>query len=242
MSELVESWHSPNLDRTVEVARWGDYGVPVLVFPTAGGDAREIERFHVVSACGPLIAEGRMKLYSCDSVNGRAMLTKEGDHRHLSLVLRRFVEFIGEELAPAIRADCQSDDIEIVTAGASIGAYNALSAVCRYPGIFRDAICMSGTFRLERFLDGPGDINFLWASPLHYLDSLDDDHLTELRQRSVILASGEGANEDIGESWHAAHVLGSMGVPNRVDPWGPDRAHDWPLWREMLPHYLGSMV
>ena len=50
-------------------------------------------------------------------------------------------------------------------------------------------------------------------------------------------------------SWQAltaarsiAHVLGSNGVPNRVDPWGPDRAHDWPLWREMLPDYLEQML
>ena len=66
--------------------------------------------------------------------------------------------------------------------------------------------------------------------------------MSVLRSRSVILASGEGANEDIGESWHAAHLLGAAGVPNRVDSWGPRWAHDWPLWREMLPHYLGDVV
>lgn len=242
MTRVVEQWHSPRLDRDVEVARWGDVGLPVLVFPTAGGDAQEIERFHLVDACGPLLDAGRIKLYSCDSVNGRAMLTKEGDHLHLSWMLRRFVEFIGHELVPAIRADCQSDDIEIISAGASIGAFNALSALCRYPDVFRGAICMSGTYELERFIDGPGDDNFAWASPLRYLPTLDDQHLARLRTRSVILASGEGANEDIGESWKAAHVLGSNLVPNRVDPWGPDRAHDWPLWREMLPHYLEQLL
>lgn len=241
MNKTVDRWHSPRLERTVEVARWGDYGVPVLVFPTAGGDAEEIERFHVVDACADLIAEGRIKLYSCDSVNGRAMLVKEGDSFHLSWMLRQFVEFIGHELAPAIRADCQSDDIEIITAGASIGAFNALSAVCRYPDVFRHAICMSGTFRLERFMNGPVNDYFTWASPMHNLGSLDDDHLAELRERSVIFASGEGANEDIAESWHAAHVLGAAGIPNRVDSWG-DRAHDWPLWRDMLPHYLGDIL
>lgn len=242
MTKLVDSWHSPHLDRTVEVARWGDVGAPVLVFPTAGGDAQEIERFDVVSACGPLIADGRIKIYSCDSVNGRAMLTKEGDSTHRSWILRRFVEFIGKELVPAIRADCRSDDIEIIAAGSSIGAFNALSAVCRYPQVFRGAVCMSGTYSLERFMDGPADENFLWASPLHYLGALADDHLATLRTRTIILASGEGANEDIGESWHAAHLLGLAGVPNRVDPWGEQWAHDWPLWREMLPQYLDGLV
>lgn len=242
MTRMVERWHSPHLDRMVEVARWGDYGVPVLIFPTAGGDALEIERFDVVAACGQLIAEGRIKVYSCDSVNGRAMLTKEGDSLHLSWMLRRFVEFIGHELAPAIRTDCRSDDVEIITAGASIGAFNALGALCRYPDVFRHAICMSGTYDLRRFVGGPTNENFDWASPIHYLPSLDEEHMEKLRTRSVVLASGEGANEDIGESWKAAHVLGTVGVPNRVDPWGPEWAHDWPLWRAMLPLYLAAEV
>jgi esterase/lipase superfamily enzyme len=242
VSTTVQQWHSPHLERTIEVARWGDFGVPVLVFPTAGGDAQEIERFHLIDACEPLIAEGRIKMYSCDSVNGRAMLVEEGDSFHLSWILRRFVEFVGHELVPAIRADCHSDDIEIISAGSSIGAFNALAALCRYPDAFRSAICMSGTYQLERFLNGPANEHFAWASPLHFLGSLDEARLARLRSRSVVLASGEGANEDIGESWAVAHVLGSAGIPNRVDPWGPEWPHDWPLWREMLPHYLGQMV
>ena len=241
MSRVVDRWHSPHLERSVDVVRWGDVGTPVVVFPTAGGDALEVERFHLVDSCAPLVAEGRIKIYSCDSVNGRAMLAREGDSRHLSWMLRRFVEFVGHELVPAIRTDCRSDDIEIIATGASIGAFNALAALCRYPSAIRLAICMSGTYRLDRFLGGPGDEHFAWASPMHFLGSLDDEHLDALRRRSVILASGEGPNEDIGESWHAAHVLGEAGVPNRVDSWGP-RAHDWPLWREMLPNYLEHVL
>ena len=54
--------------------RWGTFGRPVLVFPSAGGDAEEIERFGLVDACGQLLAEGRVKLYSVDSVAGQAMI------------------------------------------------------------------------------------------------------------------------------------------------------------------------
>ena len=121
MTKLVTSWHSNHLDRSVEVVRWGDFGTPVLVFPTAGGDAQEIERFDMVAACSDLINEGKVKIYSCDSVNGRALLTGEGDSLHQSWLLRRFIEFIGYELVPAIRADCESEDIEVIAAGSSIG-------------------------------------------------------------------------------------------------------------------------
>ena len=64
--------------------------------------------------------------------------------------------------------------------------------------------------------------------------------LDRLRSRFVVLASGEGAWEDIGESWHLASVLGAKGIPNRVDPWGPDWEHDWLTWLRMLPQYLGE--
>jgi esterase/lipase superfamily enzyme len=37
-------------------------------------------------------------------------------------------------------------------------------------------------------------------------------------------------------------VLGSKGIPNRVDPWGTDYDHDWSTWRQMLPKYLGELV
>lgn len=242
MNKLTDSWHSPHLDRTVDIARWGHYGRPVLVFPTAGGDAEEIERFHVVDACGELIDAGRVKLYSCDSANGRAMLTHEGDSLHLSWILRRFVEFVRHELVPAIRADCGGDDLEIIVAGSSIGAYNALASLCRYPDVFSDAICMSGTYDLTRFMEGPTNEHFRWASPIHFVADLDDEHLETLRRRFARFACGTGANEDIGESWMAAHALGSAGIPNRVDDWGEDWPHDWQTWREMLPHYLGSLT
>lgn len=242
MSKLTDGWYSERLERDVEIARWGHVGTPVLVFPTAGGDSQEIERFHVIDACSDLITDGRIKIYSCDSVNGRAMLTAEGDSYHLSWMLKQFVEFIRYELVPAIRADCQSDDIEVVTAGSSIGAYNALAALCRYPDVFSAAVCMSGTYDLARFLNGPAGDDYYWASPLHGLDSLPDDHLAKLRERQVVLACGGGANEDIGESWHAAHVLGLAGVPNRVVEWGPEWPHDWHTWRAMLPLYLNELV
>ncbi len=65
---------------------------------------------------------------------------------------------------------------------------------------------------------------------------------TLVRTRFVVFASGEGANEDIGESWQAADVIGSAGIPNRSTRGVGHWAHDWPLWRAMLPGYLDELV
>lgn len=241
-SKLPTSWYSNRLERDVNVVRWGDYGRPVLVFPTAGGDAEEIERFRLVDACSELLDAGRIKLYSVDSVNGRAMLAGEGDAAHQAWVQRQFFEFIARELVPAVRADCGAADLELIAGGASIGAFNALTCVCLHPDMFRAAVCMSGTFQLRRFLNGPVGDDFVMSSALEALAHLGDEHLDEVRTRFVVFASGEGANEDIAESWHAAHVIGAAGIPNRVDSWGRHWAHDWPLWRAMLPGYLDELV
>jgi len=238
------TWYSDRVERDVILVRWGHYGTPVLVFPTAGGDAEEIERFHLVDAVDELLGAGRVKLYSCDSVNGRVLLAGEGDARHRTRMLIQFLEYLRCEVVPAIRADCESPEIEIVTAGASIGAYNALAVLCRSPEVFRAAVCMSGTYDLARFLAGPVDDDFVAASPLHFLPHLEEDGplLEQLRSRLVILATGQGAHEEPGESWRAAHELGLRGVPNRVDLWGPEWPHDWQTWRTMLPTYLDSLT
>ena len=55
-------------------------------------------------------------------------------------------------------------------------------------------------------------------------------------------SSGEGDYEDIGESWRMASALGKKGIPNRVDPWGPEWRHDWVTWRAMLPKYLDEFA
>jgi esterase/lipase superfamily enzyme len=39
-----------------------------------------------------------------------------------------------------------------------------------------------------------------------------------------------------------ADALGAKGIPNRVEPWGPEWDHDWPTWRHMLPLYLDRLT
>ena len=236
--KTIERWHSDRLEQEFTVARWGHFGTPVLVFPTAGGDAEEIERHHLVDACAGMVEAGQVKIYSCDSVAGRAMATATGTPEYRMWLLNQFHQAVRHEVVPAIHADLGGSPQRIVTAGASIGAFNAVALLCRFPDIFEAAIGMSGTYRVQRFLEGRWSEDLFFASPLDFLPGLDGDHLELLRQRRVILASGEGAHEDIGESWAVADVLGKKGVPNRVDSWGQETIHDWPTWWKMLPQYL----
>ena len=84
--------------------------------------------------------------------------------------------------------------------------------------------------------------DYFVSVPLRFLPELgeDDPRLALLRQRFVLLASGEGRAEAVQESWNMARILGDRKVPNWVDSWGPSWHHDWETWREMLPKYLGE--
>ena len=237
----VERWHSHHLEQDVSVAKWGEFGTPVLVFPTAGGDAQEVERFQMIDALGGLLAAGRIKVYSVDSVAGRSWLNRD-DPRHSMWLQNQFDRFIVDELVPAIRADCSSADIEIISAGASIGAFWALEVLCRHPDVFRAAVCMSGSYDLTDRLHGHWNDDFYFSSPLDFLPGLEGWDLDRLRQRFVVLACGSGRWENVDESWRMADVLGAKGIPNRVDQWGTEWDHDWPTWREMLPLYLDDLA
>jgi esterase/lipase superfamily enzyme len=242
MSDVTERWYSGRLQQDITVMRWGAVGTPVLVFPSAGGDAGEIERNGLVDACGPLLAEGRVKLYSVDSVAGQAMVTKASSAEHRMWLLNQFHECIRREVVPAIHADLGGQAIDVITAGASIGAFNAVALLCRYPDVFGAAIGMSGSYRIERFYDEAWSQDLYNSAPLQFLPGLEGSQLDRLRQRWVVLASGEGEWEDVGESWRMAEVLGAKGIPNRVDNWGPDWDHQWPTWRQMLPQYLRELT
>jgi len=128
---VTGGWYSERLRRPIGLARWGSAGCPVLVFPTAGGDADDIERNGLIGACWPLIESGRVTIWSCDSVAGRAMLEREGSPEHRMELLDRFQQCVVAEVVPAVRADLGGADVPIVVAGASLGAFHAVALAPR---------------------------------------------------------------------------------------------------------------
>jgi esterase/lipase superfamily enzyme len=239
--KATEHWRSERLERDVTLVRWGTFGQPVVLFPTAGGDAEEVERFHLIGVLEPLIEAGKIKVYSCDNAAGKALLAREGSARHQMWLQNQFHQYLKHEVVPAIRKDCRNPTAEIWAAGASIGAFHSVAMVCRFPDLFTKACAMSGTYDLRRFYEARPDEfsdEFWVSSPLHFVPTLGGRHLEVLRTRFILMPSGEGRAEDIGESWAMAKVLGGQGIPNRVDPWGKNWHHDWETWRKMLPQVL----
>jgi esterase/lipase superfamily enzyme len=244
MSKHKVSWKSPALGgREITFVRYGVSGTPLLLFPTAGGDAEEPERFHLISAIGSFLADLRLKVYCVDSIAGQAWLKECKTLEQAAAVQNRFDACIYREVVPAIHRDCGGDGGLIMTAGASIGAFNALAVLCRHPDVFSHAICMSGTYDMNRFLEGRVTQDYQDSSPLHFVPLLPNSrHLELLQQRFILLAHGLGEYEDPEQSWKVERVLGPKGIRNRVDAWSKDWRHDWVTWRKMLPQFLGELL
>ncbi|MGH7721699.1 MAG: esterase family protein [Candidatus Dormibacteria bacterium] len=240
--KLRERWYSNRVESDVTVVRWGHFGRPVIVFPTAGGDAEEVERMLLIDALGEHLEAGRIKVYSCDSIAGYAMVRGDGDARYRAALLDGFHGFVREEMIPAIWADCRTPGAEVVVSGASIGAFNAVAVLCRYPDVVSHAVAMSGTYDVASLIGQDAGEALFFATPMYFLPGLQGPLLEQLRRRFAILASGEGRWENIEHSWRLAALMGEKGIPNRVDAWGTGYDHDWPTWRRMLPQYLDEVA
>jgi esterase/lipase superfamily enzyme len=236
MQKQAWTWTTAHLPQTARLARWGHFGTPVLIFPTAGGDFEEIERFHLIEALADLIEKGRIKVYSIDGLAARAWLAGTMSPPECARLQDQYDSFVYEEVLQRIRQDCQDDRIEPVVAGASVGAFAAISSICRHADSFRAAIGLSGVYDFASM--SCGDIA---APSAHtYLYAMGAAQLERLRHRTIILGSGEGDYENPSASLQLSEAFASKGIPCRLSLWGPERAHTWSTWRETLPALLAE--
>jgi esterase/lipase superfamily enzyme len=241
MQRFLDGWHSPRLNRHMEIATYGHYGFPLLLFPTAAADYLEYERFYLIEAIRDHIDSGKVKVFSINSINRESWMNAHIHPRDRAARQQQFNGYVAEEVAPYIWNSCQGR-LGIITCGASLGAYHAANQLFRRPDLFDGMIAMSGNYNLRNFTDGYYDDNVYFNDPLAFLPNLSDERvLGQLRaKRHIHIVSGQGAYEAPDNSRQLAGVLAAKGIPHELDLWGFDMPHDWPTWRAMLPHYLAS--
>lgn len=206
---------------TLRMGRWGHYGTPLLLLPSAGADFEEVDRFGLIEAIRPRVEAGRVKVFSLDGLAAHSWLQGKATPDECTRAQRAWETLVSEEVLPLIRKDCRSE-VEIYVAGAAFGGCSALGLACRFPDLFRGAIAMSMPFSM----------------PVQWPEGR---QLTQLRQRFIEIAAGEGAFEKPVHSRVMAQALSSRSVPNHLDLWGRKYAHSWATWREMLQKYVPAL-
>jgi esterase/lipase superfamily enzyme len=241
----IFGWHSPRLGIDMPVVTYGDRGHPLLLFPTAQADFLENERFYLIKAIEPHIFSGKCRVFSIDSINRHAWMNRGVSIAESARRQALYSSYIEEEVVPYIRHACDDPFARIAVSGASFGAFHAANQIFRRPDLFDTLIAMSGFYDLEPdHTHGYNDDNVYFNNPVAYLSNMHDGHsLHLLRDASQIhIMTGRGAWEAPHRSEQLSEVLWKKGIPHNLDMWGHDVNHDWPWWRKMLDHYVGSRL
>jgi esterase/lipase superfamily enzyme len=241
--EQGEVWSSA-LGYAPSVVVHGHWGRPVLAFPAEGGRAVDFEQNGLLSAVADLVDAGRIKIFCVDSADAQTwsrndLPTEERARRHGA-----YVAWIVEDVAPMIHREC-GGRADVLTVGASMGAYHAVNVALRRADLFPATIGLSGNYDPSDW-HGWGELGdaTYFANPTAYVAHLHGDHLTWLRQRlSVVLVAGRGAWETHPTgAWPStvrlAELLHAKGIHCDLDLWGSDVSHDWVWWQRQLAHHL----
>ncbi|MFI5155454.1 MAG: esterase family protein [Chitinophagales bacterium] len=241
MERELSSWHSPSLNKEMPMAVYGHYGMALLLVPTAAADYLEYERFQLIDAIKDFINAGRVKVFSINSINKESWMNDSMDPRHKAIRHQQFNDYVFNEVIPFIRQQT-SPSTTIIVSGASFGALHSANLFFKRPDLLDGFIAMSGVYDLTEYTNGYYDENVYFNSPCHYLPNLTDHTILEQIRKSshIHLLSGSGDHEDPDAARRLAGILYNKGIWHELDIWGHDMRHDWPTWRAMLPHYLGT--
>ena len=100
MRRFLDGWHSPSLDRHMDIAVYGHYGFALLLIPTAAADYLEYERFHLIDAIKGPIEAGKVKVFSINSINNESWLNKDMHPPHKAIRHNQFNEYVEREVDP----------------------------------------------------------------------------------------------------------------------------------------------
>ena len=241
MQRVIDSWHSPSLNKSMEIVTYGYYGFPLLMFPTAAADYLEYERFYVIDSIKDSIEAGKVKAFSINSINRESWLNSELHPKYKALRQVQYNNYIANEVVPFIWNSCQGR-VGIITAGASLGAFHCSNQLFRRPDLFAGCIAMSGSFDIRGYYKGDYyDENVYFNNPVDYMPNLEGQDLEALRHKEHIhIVSGQGSYENPDASRRIAGILSQKGIPHELDLWGYDMPHDWPTWREMMKYYVAQ--
>lgn len=99
-------WYSPSLFKEMEIKVYGHYGKPLLIFPTQGGSFHEAEDYHMIDALQLFINEGRIKVFTVDSVDHDAWANEGVAVHHRGNRHEQYNSYLLNEVVPFIKNHC----------------------------------------------------------------------------------------------------------------------------------------
>src|SRR5450755_1976781 len=217
MFRQYDSWWSPSLNRPMEFLWLGQFGRPVMMFPTSGGGFKENDDFHLTDSLADKVDRGEIQLCLVDSVDQESWYNKwlhpaDRVRRHLS-----YDAYLRQEMVPYIQNRAQRGDLAVY--GASFGAFHAANFAARYPDVVNRAICFSGIYDIHDQLDGYWDENCYFNCPVAYIPNMDGEWVGKLSRVDWVIATGE-YDTIVDKNREFSALLRSKGIQNYLEIWG----------------------
>jgi len=233
-TEEYHKWHSPTLRRDFEMLTFGHSGHPVILFPTSKGTYYQNKDQGLIETAAWFLENGKVKIYCPDSIDAASWYNKSIPPAERAWMHTLYDRLLLEEIVP--RALQETGHQQITVAGCSFGGYHAANFAFRHPSLTRNCFPMSGVFDIRSFTDGYYDDNVYFNNPVDFIPDATDPALWKM---GIVLGTAE---RDIcrGQNEWMSRLLNAKNIKHWLDI-RPNRDHDWPLWKEIFPHYLSLL-
>jgi esterase/lipase superfamily enzyme len=234
LTEQYHKWYSNNLGLDVEMLVFGDRGYPVILFPTSEGRYFQNKDEGLIDAVSWFVDEGLVKIYCPDSFDWLTWYNKGVPPADRARNYNFYDKMLYDELAPW--AMHETGVSKVATAGCSFGGYHAANFALKHPDKTGHLFSMSGAFDIKQFVDGFYNDDVFYNNPVDFLPGSDR---WELWQMNIILGTAE---HDIclEDNRRMANIMAQKNINHWLDV-RPFASHDWPIWKEMFPHYLSTI-
>ncbi len=242
MKRAYYKWFSHHLQKDMEMLVFGHAGTRVLFFPTRSARFYDYEDWRVIDAIKDKIEAGIFQIYCVDSVDAESLYNTHCSPRARILRHIQYEQYIMQEVLPFSRE--VNPDINMISAGCSLGAYHAMNIATKYPQYFNKILGMSGRYDLTHevgyfrdLFDGYHDQDIYFNNPVQFLPNLQDPTiLQELRRLDIIMVIGK---EDafLENNKHFSDILWQKHIPHQLHFWD-EEAHKARYWRKMVQLYL----
>jgi esterase/lipase superfamily enzyme len=218
----------------MEMLVYGSQGFPVVLFPTSMGRHYQNKDFGLIESVRWFVENGLVKIYCPDSIDTQSWYNKSIHPADRARTHIAYDKMLHDEVIPWATHETGANKVAV--AGCSFGGYHAANYAFKHPERVAHMFSMGGAFDIKMFADGYYDDNVFYNNPVDYLPGSNNPGLWHM---NIILGTSE---HDICKSYNydLSNILNQKNINHWLDV-RPFAEHDWPIWREMFPHYLSTI-
>jgi esterase/lipase superfamily enzyme len=235
LQETYLKYYSHQLQRDVEMLVFGDWGYPLLLFPTTLNRFYEAKDQGLIESVRSFVESGQFKIYCVDTLDAETWYGRHLPPAQRVQNYQAYDQFLTHELVPYIQRECHADRLAV--GGCSFGGFHALNFAFRHPELVGYLLSMSGDFDIRGFMGGHYDENVYFMNPVDYMPN---EQGWRFGHMNIVLGTSEW-DICLNGNLTMSRILNNRGITHWLDIRGP-QVHDWPLWRQMFREYLAKMT